>query len=70
MEEEGEVPGESGAEEEEESGEVGSADEEDSYSAPPEELKIFVGNLPFDLESADLADLFNKAGVVESAEVS
>ncbi|KAJ8639616.1 hypothetical protein MRB53_016310 [Persea americana] len=69
VEEDGEVLGESGAEDEEESGEVGFADEEDSYSAPPEEVKIFVGNLPFDLESADLADLFNKAGVVESAEV-
>ncbi|KAA8534271.1 hypothetical protein F0562_031788 [Nyssa sinensis] len=31
--------------------------------------KIFVGNLPFDVESEKLAHLFEQAGVVEIAEV-
>ncbi|XP_058093681.1 28 kDa ribonucleoprotein, chloroplastic-like [Magnolia sinica] len=43
--------------------------EEESYLPPPEEAKLFVGNLPYDVESADLAELFEKAGIVESAEV-
>lgn len=42
---------------------------EDDYVEPPEEAKIFVGNLPFDLGSESLAKLFDKAGVVEIAEV-
>lgn len=42
---------------------------EDDYVEPPEEAKIFVGNLPFDLDSENLAKLFDKAGVVEIAEV-
>ena len=45
-------------------------EEEESYSEPPEEAKLFVGNLPYDYDSARLAELFNKAGVVEIAEVS
>lgn len=59
---EGEVEeeGESGAEKE----------EEDSYPEPPEEAKLFVGNLPYHYDSAKLAELFNQAGVVEIAEVS
>ncbi|KAL1812258.1 hypothetical protein DCAR_0624467 [Daucus carota subsp. sativus] len=44
-------------------------EEEESYSEPPEEAKLFVGNLPYDYDSARLAELFNKAGVVEIAEV-
>ncbi|XXG88822.1 hypothetical protein AAC387_Pa12g0980 [Persea americana] len=67
-EEEGEEI-ESGAEEEEEGGEDGFVQEEDSYPVPSEDAKIFVGNLPYDIESADLAELFNKAGIVETAEV-
>ncbi|RWR97009.1 ribonucleoprotein, chloroplastic-like protein [Cinnamomum micranthum f. kanehirae] len=64
-EEEGEEV-ESGAEE---GGEDGFVQEEDSYPVPAEDAKIFVGNLPYDIESADLAELFNKAGIVETAEV-
>lgn len=33
------------------------------------DLKIFVGNLPFSVESADLAELFEQAGSVEMVEV-
>ncbi|KAL5064540.1 hypothetical protein RYX36_026277 [Vicia faba] len=37
---------------------------------PPEELKIFVGNLPFDVDSQRLAGLFEETpGTVETAEV-
>ncbi|KAM7272647.1 hypothetical protein ACFE04_027310 [Oxalis oulophora] len=34
-----------------------------------EEAKLFIGNLPYDFHSQDLAMLFEKAGVVEIAEV-
>ena len=44
-------------------------DGEDSYSEPPEEAKVFVGNLPYDVDSERLARLFEQAGVVEIAEV-
>jgi nucleolin len=44
---------------------------EASYAAePPEEAKIYVGNLPYDVDSERLAQLFDQAGVVEVAEVS
>lgn len=36
---------------------------------PVEEVKIFVGNLPFDVDSEKLASLFDQAGTVEVAEV-
>ncbi|KAM0925204.1 hypothetical protein ACQ4PT_004322 [Festuca glaucescens] len=40
------------------------------YAAePPEEAKIYVGNLPYDVDSEALAQLFDQAGVVEVAEV-
>ncbi|GAV88089.1 RRM_1 domain-containing protein [Cephalotus follicularis] len=39
------------------------------YPDPPEEAKLFVGNLPYDVDSEKLAQLFNQAGVVEIAEV-
>ncbi|KAI7739562.1 hypothetical protein M8C21_014566, partial [Ambrosia artemisiifolia] len=42
---------------------------EGSYAEPPEDAKIFVGNLPYDIDSEKLADLFSSAGVVEIAEV-
>uniref|UniRef100_A0A6V7QS21 RRM domain-containing protein n=1 Tax=Ananas comosus var. bracteatus TaxID=296719 RepID=A0A6V7QS21_ANACO len=42
---------------------------EESYPEPPEEAKLFVGNLPYDMDSENLAQLFDKAGVVEVAEV-
>jgi nucleolin len=40
------------------------------FEEPSEELKIFVGNLPFDVDSEKLAELFEQAGTVEVAEVS
>lgn len=39
------------------------------YSEPPEDAKLFVGNLPYDVDSEKLAHLFNQAGVVEISEV-
>ncbi|KAL6859178.1 hypothetical protein ACP4OV_018180 [Aristida adscensionis] len=74
---------ESGGEEEEEvafeegeGGEEGALEasgEEDAggeYAAePPEEAKVYVGNLPYDIDSEGLAQLFDQAGVVEVAEV-
>lgn len=62
----------------EEAGEVeeevlASGDEgEGEYAAvePPEEAKVYVGNLPYDIDSEGLAQLFDQAGVVEIAEVS
>ncbi|KAI3748105.1 hypothetical protein L6452_10980 [Arctium lappa] len=54
---------------EEEGGEEEEEEEEESYSEPPEDAKIFVGNLPYDYDSDKLANLFSSAGVVEIAEV-
>lgn len=45
------------------------AGEEEEFPEPPEEAKLFVGNLPYDVDSQGLAELFEKAGVVEIAEV-
>ncbi|XP_045789446.1 28 kDa ribonucleoprotein, chloroplastic-like [Trifolium pratense] len=39
------------------------------FEESPEDLKIFVGNLPFDVDSDKLAELFEQAGTVEVAEV-
>ncbi|NP_001105347.1 nucleic acid binding protein 1 [Zea mays] len=39
------------------------------YVEPPEEAKVYVGNLPYDVDSERLAQLFDQAGVVEVAEV-
>ncbi|CAI0547488.1 unnamed protein product [Linum tenue] len=36
---------------------------------PPEDAKVFVGNLPYDVDSEKLAMLFEQAGTVEIAEV-
>ncbi|URE04618.1 31 kDa ribonucleoprotein, chloroplastic [Musa troglodytarum] len=44
-------------------------EEEEAYVEPPEEAKLFVGNLPYDYDSEKLAHLFEEAGVVEVAEV-
>ncbi|KAL0450729.1 UNVERIFIED_CONTAM: RNA-binding protein CP31B, chloroplastic [Sesamum latifolium] len=41
----------------------------DSYPEPPEEAKLFVGNLPYDVDSEKLAQVFYQAGVVEISEV-
>lgn len=50
--------------------EGGEADEEvEEYQEPPEDAKVFVGNLPYDVDSEKLAQLFEQAGVVEIAEV-
>lgn len=36
---------------------------------PPEDAKLFVGNLPYDVDSQKLAELFEQVGTVEVAEV-
>lgn len=59
---EGEGGDEVGVEEEE-------GEEEESYPEPPEDAKLFVGNLSYDVDSQRLAELFEKAGIVEVAEV-
>uniref|UniRef100_A0A0D9XGW2 RRM domain-containing protein n=1 Tax=Leersia perrieri TaxID=77586 RepID=A0A0D9XGW2_9ORYZ len=62
--EDDEEPVEASAEaEEEEVEEVG------EYVEPPEEAKVYVGNLPYDIDSERLAQLFEQAGVVEVSEV-
>ncbi|KAL0318610.1 UNVERIFIED_CONTAM: ribonucleoprotein, chloroplastic [Sesamum angustifolium] len=48
---------------------VGDAGDSDGYVEPPEEAKVYVGNLPYDVDSEQLAGLFKEAGVVEIAEV-
>ncbi|XP_020235774.1 28 kDa ribonucleoprotein, chloroplastic [Cajanus cajan] len=47
----------------------GQVAQEESFVEPPEEAKIFVGNLPYDVDSEKLAMLFEQAGTVEIAEV-
>ena len=42
------------------------AEEERTFS---EDLKLFVGNLPFNVDSSGLAELFEQAGTVEMVEV-
>lgn len=37
--------------------------------APPQGTKLYVGNLPWNVDSATLADIFQDAGVVEEVEV-
>ncbi|GMI78225.1 ARABIDOPSIS THALIANA RNA BINDING PROTEIN, APPROXIMATELY 31 KD, 31-kDa RNA binding protein [Hibiscus trionum] len=46
----------------------GGGSEEEDFE-PDEEAKLFVGNLPYDVDSQSLAMLFGKAGTVEIAEV-
>ncbi|KAI3686402.1 hypothetical protein L1987_80078 [Smallanthus sonchifolius] len=41
----------------------------EEYAEPPEDAKLFVGNLPYDVDSEQLAQLFQQAGVVEISEV-
>ncbi|RAL47556.1 hypothetical protein DM860_011294 [Cuscuta australis] len=45
------------------------AEDSGEYTELPEEAKLFVGNLPFDVDSEALAMIFQKAGTVEIAEV-
>ncbi|XP_009333915.1 28 kDa ribonucleoprotein, chloroplastic [Pyrus x bretschneideri] len=61
------IDGAEGSESEE--GGVFEEREEESNVEPPEEAKVFVGNLPFDVDSQKLAELFERAGIVEVAEV-
>lgn len=65
------APSEEEEEEEEESSGDGDVvgGEEELYPEPPEEAKLYVGNLPYDVDSEKLANIFNEAGVVEIAEV-
>ncbi|KAK1407202.1 hypothetical protein QVD17_38816 [Tagetes erecta] len=42
---------------------------EEYTEPPPEDAKLFVGNLPYDVDSEQLAQLFQQAGVVEICEV-
>lgn len=56
------------SERQEGSGEEGVFEEEE-FVEPPEDAKLFVGNLPYDVDSEKLAMLFEKAGTVEIAEV-
>ncbi|XP_051119894.1 28 kDa ribonucleoprotein, chloroplastic-like [Andrographis paniculata] len=42
---------------------------EEAGDPDPEEAKLFVGNLPYNVDSEQLAQLFEKAGVVEVSEV-
>ncbi|XP_074287858.1 28 kDa ribonucleoprotein, chloroplastic-like [Silene latifolia] len=41
---------------------------EDGFSQPPEDAKLYVGNLPYDVDSEKLANMFDGAGGVEIAE--
>ncbi|KAK9726694.1 hypothetical protein RND81_05G231200 [Saponaria officinalis] len=41
----------------------------EGLSEPPEDAKLFVGNLPYDVDSEKLANMFDAAGVVEISEV-
>ncbi|CAO2840520.1 unnamed protein product [Amaranthus hypochondriacus] len=49
--------------------EEGEVEGGEGFPEPPEEAKLFVGNLPYDVDSEKLAQLFDGAGVVEIAEV-
>lgn len=68
---EGEAEGEDDGGSEAEGGVLESGDEEEEgpYEEPNEDAKLFVGNLPYDVDSQKLAMLFEKAGTVEIAEV-
>ncbi|CAL5065623.1 unnamed protein product [Urochloa decumbens] len=59
----------SGEEEEEAPAAVEEEEVVGEYVEPPEEAKVYVGNLPYDVDSERLAQLFEQAGVVEVAEV-
>ncbi|KAF3684008.1 28 kDa ribonucleoprotein, chloroplastic [Capsicum annuum] len=38
------------------------------YQEPPEDAKLFIGNLPYDIDSEGLTQFFQQAGLVEIAE--
>lgn len=48
----------------------GDVSEGAEFPEPPEEAKLFVGNLAYDVDSQALAMLFEQAGTVEIAEVN
>jgi len=48
---------------------VGPEDNGEGFPDPPEDARLFVGNLSFDVDSEKLAQIFDGAGVVEVAEV-
>jgi nucleolin len=48
----------------------GERGDEEGFVEPPEEAKIYVGNLPYDVTSEKLAMLFDQAGTVEISEVN
>lgn len=52
-----------------EEGEGEGEGEGETFVEPPEDAKLFVGNLPYDVDSQKLAMLFEQAGTVEIAEV-
>ncbi|XP_047086880.1 RNA-binding protein CP29B, chloroplastic-like [Lolium rigidum] len=51
------------------SSDVDTEDAEESSAEFSEDLRVFVGNLPFSVDSAQLAGLFEQAGSVEMVEV-
>lgn len=57
---------EEGEDEEEDEGSDFSGSDEPNFSA---DVKLFVGNLPFTVDSSALATLFERAGNVEMVEV-
>lgn len=48
---------------------VANEGEGDGYVEAPEGSKVYVGNLPYDVDGEKLAMLFSKAGVVDMAQV-
>ncbi|KAK4264444.1 hypothetical protein QN277_025621 [Acacia crassicarpa] len=65
----GEGAGIEGSEVEGESNEDDEFSKGGDFAEPPEDAKLFVGNLPYDVDSQRLAMLFEQAGTVEIAEV-
>ncbi|CAK8566697.1 unnamed protein product [Lathyrus sativus] len=49
--------------------ETGEDSEQGDFLEPSEDAKVFVGNLPYDVDSEKLAMLFESAGTVEISEV-
>lgn len=66
---EGTEPGLSEWEDEEESESHVISGHQEQEQEPSEDVKLFVGNMTFDVDSDGLAKLFNQAGIVETAEV-
>lgn len=56
-------------EEEEEEGEEGESEGERLKPASSEDGRLYVGNLPYNITSLQLADIFVEAGAVRSAEI-